>query len=158
MRWCSEALNLIHCIGRINPSYHRFLQHQPSSDREGLATKQQEFLSHLKTFTKEMDSTGPFFFGSQPSLVDFTLAPWALRIWVFDHFKGGSGIPAEGEGGKDEQVWDRWRKWVKAMEERSSMRDTMSEREHYMPIYQRYADDTAMSEAAKAIRAGKGIP
>jgi len=143
---------------RINPSYHRFLQHQPSSDREGLATKQQEFLSHLKTFTKEMDSTGPFFFGSQPSLVDFTLAPWALRIWVFDHFKGGSGIPAEGEGGKDEQVWDRWRKWVKAMEERSSMRDTMSEREHYMPIYQRYADDTAMSEAAKAIRAGKGIP
>ena len=144
--------------GRINPSYHRFLQHQPSSDQGGLATKRNEFLSHLKTFTKEMHPTGPFFSGSSPTLVDFTLAPWALRIWVFDHFKGGSGIPTEDQGGEDEAVWKRWRTWVKAMEERPSLRDTMSEREHYMPIYQRYADDTAMSEAAKAIRAGKGIP
>lgn len=105
-----------------------------------------------------MDPEGPYFLGANPCLTDFTLAPWALRIWVFDHFKGGSGIPEEGQGGDDEKTWARWRKWVKAMEERPSIRDTMSEREHYMPIYQRYADDTAQSEAAKAIRAGRGIP
>lgn len=143
---------------RINPSYHRFLQHQPHSDQDGLKKKQQEFLNHLKTFTREMHPTGPYFFGSEPSLVDFTLAPWALRIWVFDQFKGGSGIPEEGQGGEDEDVWARWRAWVSAMESRPSMRDTMSEREHYLPIYQRYADDVAQSEAAKAVREGKPIP
>ena len=39
-----------------------------------------------------------------------------------------------------------------------SIRDTMSEREHYLPIYKRYADDTAMSELTKASRAGRGVP
>jgi len=34
----------------------------------------------------------------------------------------------------------------------------MSEREHYLPIYQRYADDKAQSELAKATRKGKGVP
>jgi glutathione S-transferase len=41
---------------------------------------------------------------------------------------------------------------------RPSIRDTVSEREHYLPIYKRYADDTAMSELAKASRAGRGVP
>jgi glutathione S-transferase len=35
---------------------------------------------------------------------------------------------------------------------------TTSLREHYLPIYQRYADDTAQSELAKATREGKGVP
>jgi len=44
------------------------------------------------------------------------------------------------------------------VEERPSVRDTTSEREKYLPIYQRYADDTAQSEMAKASRAGRGVP
>lgn len=59
-----------------------------------------------------------------------------LRLWVFDHYKEGLGIPAEGEGGEDEKTWARFRKWLKAIEERPSLRNTMSEREHYLPIYQ----------------------
>lgn len=35
---------------------------------------------------------------------------------------------------------------------------TTSDREHYVPIYQRYLKDEAQSEAAKATRAGKVIP
>lgn len=59
-----------------------------------------------------------------------------LRLWVFDHYKGGLGIPAEGKGGEDEAIWARFRKWLKAIEERPSLRETMSEKEHYLPIYQ----------------------
>jgi glutathione S-transferase len=35
---------------------------------------------------------------------------------------------------------------------------TTSDKEHYVPIYQRYLKDEAQSEAAKATRAGKVIP
>ena len=81
-----------------------------------------------------------------------------MRLWVFDHYKEGLGIPAEGKGGGDEATWARFRKWLKALEERPSIKDTMSEKEHYLPIYQRYADNTAMSELAKATRKGRGVP
>jgi hypothetical protein len=90
---------------------------------------------------------------------DFVPPPLqANRLWVFDHFKGGSGIPDEGKGGEDEEVWNRFRRWLSAVENRRSVKETLSERQHYLPIYQRYAEDRAQSEAAKAIRAGRGIP
>jgi glutathione S-transferase len=137
---------------RIIPAYHRFLQYQPTSASDTqLSTLREEFLSKLSEFTSEMSPGGPYFLGSQLSLIDLILAPWAVRLWVFDEFKGGLQIP---EG----KVWERWAKWVKAIEGRESMKKTMSEREHYLPIYKRYADDKAQSELAKATRAGKGVP
>ena len=60
--------------------------------------------------------------------------------------------------GGDEEVWERWRKWLAAVQDRKSVKETMSDREHYLPIYQRYAYDKAQSELAKATRAGKGVP
>ena len=55
---------------------------------------------------------------------------------MFDHYKGGLGIPEEGKGGDDEATWARFRKWLEAVEERPSIKNTMSEKEHYLPIYQ----------------------
>jgi glutathione S-transferase len=78
------------------------LQFQPASDGAGLKAVREEFLGKLKEFAAEMHPDGPFFLGSEPSLIDFVVAPWVQRLWVFDHFKGGDGIPAEGEGGDDE--------------------------------------------------------
>ncbi|ORY12016.1 glutathione transferase omega-1 [Clohesyomyces aquaticus] len=126
---------------RVIPAFHRFLQCQGGG--EEVEEKRREFLSHLKEFTREMDETGPYFLGSEFSLIDVIIAPWAIRFWVFDHFKGGLG---------------RWRVWLAAVEQRKSVIETLSEREHYLPIYQRYADDKAQSELAKATRAGKGVP
>ncbi|PSN62576.1 glutathione transferase omega-1 [Corynespora cassiicola Philippines] len=140
---------------RIIPSFHRFVQHQGT---EGLKEKQQEFLGYLKEFTKEMDPEGPYFNGKDFGLIDIMIAPWAVRLWVFDHFKGGLGIPEKGQGGEDEQVWERYRKWYGAVEQRKSIKETMSDTEHYLPIYQKYAEDKAQSEMAKATRAGRGVP
>jgi len=165
------------CGKRVVPAFHRFLQWQPSApaagdDMSGLATVREEFLKTLKEFAAEMlattndagsdvsaNTTGPFFLGANPSLVDFVIAPWIVRLWVFETFKeGGLGIPEAGEGGADEALWARLRNWKDAVESRPSIRDTLSESEHYLPIYKRYADDTAMSEMAKASRAGRGVP
>ncbi|KAI9664165.1 MAG: hypothetical protein M1831_002344 [Alyxoria varia] len=147
---------------RIIPSFHRFLQHQPENgispeQDAGLMEKREEFLSKLKEFIKEMDTAGPYFSGSELRLVDIAIAPWALRLWVFDHFKGGTGIPSPSQdGGRDGAIWNRWHKWVDAVGQRSSVKNTTSEREHYLPIYQRYAEDRAQSELAKSMRKGGG--
>ncbi|KAK5710549.1 hypothetical protein LTR17_018821 [Elasticomyces elasticus] len=143
-----------YCTSRIIPSFHRFLQFQPMGDEEGLQAARKDFLDKLREFTKEMDGEGPFFLGSEPSLIDFVVAPWVMRLWVFDHFKGGLGIPES----TNDPVWSRFREWQKALEERPSIKNTTSETEHYLPIYQRYADNTAQSELAKATRQGKGVP
>ncbi|KAH8590485.1 putative glutathione-S-transferase theta, GST [Bisporella sp. PMI_857] len=147
---------------RVIPAWHRFLQFQPSKFNDGpgrLKKLQEEYREKLLEFAREIHPTGPYFFGAELGTVDIVLAPWVLRHWVFDHFKGlGVGIPVEGKGGDGEEAWGRWRRWVKAMEGRETVRRTTSEKEFYLPIYQRYADDVAQSELAKATREGRGVP
>jgi len=70
------------------------LQYQlKSQGDEGLEKVRGEFVNNLKQFTEEMDSSGPFPLGSEMSLIDLIIAPWAVRLWVFDHFKGGMKLP-----------------------------------------------------------------
>ncbi|KAE9372201.1 glutathione S-transferase [Stipitochalara longipes BDJ] len=138
---------------RIIPSFHRFLQYQPKSSSDpGLEKVRSDFHNQLAQFTHEMDVTGPYFLGSDVSLIDLVIAPWAVRTWVFDYFKDGLKLP-------DGEKWvERWNRWLGAVEKRESVVSTTSEKEKYLPIYRRYADDTAQSELAKATREGKGVP
>ena len=123
---------------RIIPSFHRFLQHQPGQTSSSLDDVRSEFHGHLKQFAEAMDKDGPYFSGKEPALIDFIAAPWAVRLWVFDHFKnGGLALPAPGKGGEDEQTWARWRKWLSAIESRKSIKETTSDTEHYLPLYKR---------------------
>ncbi|KAH6670698.1 glutathione transferase omega-1 [Halenospora varia] len=137
---------------RIIPAFHRFLQFQ--GEDEGLKKVREEFLGKIKEFTEEMDRTGPYFLGEELSLIDLVIAPWAVRLWVFDHFKGGLKLPED----EDEEWVKRWNVWLNVIEKRESVVSSTSEKEHYLPIYQRYADDVAQSELAKATREGKGVP
>ncbi|KAF7196199.1 Glutathione S-transferase omega-1 [Pseudocercospora fuligena] len=140
---------------RLIPAFHRFLQAQ---GEEAIGKGREEFLGKLKELVKEGDRDGTWFWkGDEPTLIDFVVAPWIVRLWIFDHFEEGLGIPEKGKGGKDEAVWERLRRWRTALENRPSIRDTTSEREHYLPIYQRYAEDRAQSELAKSIRKGQGV-
>ena len=68
------------CTSRIIPAFHRFLQFQPMSDKEGLAEARKEFVEQWRILSKEMDPEGPFFFGKEPTLIDFVIAPWAVSV------------------------------------------------------------------------------
>ena len=75
---------------RIIPAFHRFLQYQPAcGGAEGLQKAREKFLGYLKEFTAEMDAEGPYFLDRELSLIDIAIVPWAVRLWVFDHFKEG---------------------------------------------------------------------
>ena len=122
---------------RIIPAFHRFLQFQPSESSPHIDPIRDEYLIQIKEFVCQMSPHGPFFAGQNPQLVDFIPAPWAIRHWVFDHFKGGLGVPAQGHGGTDEATWTRWRIWIAALQERQSVMQTTSEKEYYLSIYAR---------------------
>ena len=121
---------------RIIPAFHRFLQFQPEQSSSTIDKVRADFLETLRQFAEAMDEHGPFFLSKEPSLVDFVLAPWAVRLWIFDHWKGGLGMPSHGNS-KDEKAWSKWRRWLAAIQDRKSIRETMSDKEHYIPIYQR---------------------
>ena len=71
---------IAYCTSSIIPAFHRYLQFQPLSDKEGLEAARDDFLGTLKTLAKEMDPRGPFFSGADPTLVDFVIAPWIVSI------------------------------------------------------------------------------
>lgn len=146
-----------HISTRIIPAFYKLLQHTPEKAFT-LDQARKELHEQIRIFVKEMDPHGPWFMGVHFSLVDISLAPWVLRLWLVDHYKnGGHGIPKEGDAGDDE-VWVRWREWVKVIEERDSIQHTLSSKERYIEAYKRYADDTTNSLVGQATREGKRLP
>lgn len=143
-----------HIGTKIVPAFYKLLQHTPEKPFT-IEQAREELHKHLISFAKEMDPTGPFFLGESISLVDITLAPWAKRLWLIDHYKsGGLGIP---DSGKDDQ-WSRWRLWYDAILKRQSVVDTWSDDDRYVIAYKRYADDTTNSEVGQATRQGGRLP
>ena len=55
------------------------------------------------------------------------------------------------------KIWDRWTKWLEAARERPSVVETTSDAKHYRQILERYANNTAQSEAARETRAGRSF-
>lgn len=143
-----------HISSKIIPAFYKLLQHtadKPFTLDEG----RQELQKHIHTLTDEMDAEGPFFYGEAISMVDISLAPWAKRLWLIDHYKnGGVGVPLDGRGGE----WARWSKWFKAITERKTVQETWSEDDRYIIAYKRYADDTTNSEVGQATRQGNRLP
>ncbi|ROT35132.1 glutathione S-transferase domain-containing protein [Sodiomyces alkalinus F11] len=147
-----------HINTRIVPAFYKFLQQDPS-DASALAEARAHFLEQLRLLVREMDDTLPYFLGEEFSLVDAMLAPWAVRLFLLDHYKpGGVGVPAPEHGGENEQDWVRWRVWFDAVHERRSVRGTMSDAAAYVEVYKRYADNTTHSLVGQATRMGGRMP
>lgn len=122
---------------RFIPAFHRLLQHTPEKNYS-LDEAKLELRGHIKTWIVEASDKGDFWSGKDLDMVDVTLAPWAVRLWVFEHFKGVKDlVPPEGQGGDDEKIWARWRRWTAAIEARETVAKTLSDKEKYLVIYQR---------------------
>jgi glutathione S-transferase len=140
---------------RVVPAFYLMLQHTPEKEYS-IDDARKELLGHIKTITLEADPEGPFFLGETMSMVDVSVAPWMLRLFLIDHYKpGGVGIPSEGE---DKEVWERWRKWEQAVKAKKSVQETMSDRKQYIDVYKRYSEDTTQSGVGKATRGGRELP
>jgi glutathione S-transferase len=112
---------------KFSPAYHAFLRAtQPDAQREletALAFLENELLAK---------SDGPFFLGSLPSLVDYTLYPWFERWPALAHFRGLE-IPA---------AHTRLHRWLSAIAARPAVIAERSPSEFYIERYGRFVTRT----------------
>ena len=151
-----------HISKKIIPAFYKFIQHTPDKGYS-IEEARDNLHTQIKTFVREMvgsnSKEGPWFLGERFSLVDIMLAPWAKRLFLIDHYKpGGLGIPAEGQGGADEELWKRWWTWFNKVADRRSVKDTWSDDAMYVAAYKRYAEDTTQSQVGQATRTGDSLP
>lgn len=119
---------------RINPAFHRFLQFRPAQSSPTIDNVRSDFLKTLRQFAEAIEEEGPFFLGEELFLVDFVMAPWAVRLWIFDRWKGGRSI-SNHSNSVDADAWYKLRRLVAAIQDHKSIKETTSDKERYIPIY-----------------------
>ncbi|XP_005095748.1 probable glutathione S-transferase [Aplysia californica] len=132
---------------KIVPVFYAILQKQ---DKAGQETAKEAFMKNLETLTGAMSKQGPYFFGANFGFVDIMLVPYTFRLRLLAHYRGLE-VPTNG-------VFERLQTWMKAAHSRESVKSTLPEWERLVAVYQRYADNTAKTEVAEAIRAGTALP
>ncbi len=104
-------------------------------DREKSASLRDQVVSHLRDLEHlglaRLSEVGPFWLGHDVSLVDLAYYPFFERLPAWEHYRG-IGIPAE---------CGRLSKWVRAMEERESVKAIANSREYYIERYRNYAGE-----------------
>ena len=90
-----------------------------------------------------------FYKSDCPNIVDFTLYPWAFRLYVLEEFRGFKldlDLP-----------WvKKYLHWKQRMEQEvTGVKDTLPDRKELLKSYERYADASAKSLVGDAVRAGK---
>lgn len=132
--------------GNIVPAFYRLLQAQ---EEEKQVEHAKEFQSHLETLVNQMDKDGPFFCGSELSLVDVAVAPWIVRIQkVLKPYRGF-----------EPEVAGRWGKFYTAILNHPTVAATTSTDDLYLDSYKRYAENRPnTSQVANAINSGRALP
>lgn len=155
-----------HICGKIVPGWYKLMQHTPDKAyslkdaRQNLHKAVLLFAKAMAPFDDGKEQPGPWFLGEVFSMVDVMLAPWAVRMWLIDHYKDGGCAFPEGDqdGDEDDKAWWRWGVWSGSIGHRQSVIMTSSEKNDYIGVYKRYADDTTQSEVAQATRTGGRLP
>lgn len=104
-----------------------------------------EMVEDLRAFERKL--AGPMFFGDRLSLVDIALVPWAWRFYVLEHYRGPEfAVPAS---------LGAYHKWLAHVTSLPQVAKTLPDRQAYLEHVGRYADASARSKVANAVRAGR---
>lgn len=130
--------------------YHVLVRQDKREQQEGF----EALLKGIEAFGGELQDdkdSGPFFGGNMtPGLVDYALFPWAHRIPVFEHYRGKNfAIP------KNTNNLKKYHKWLDAMTQLPHVKKTLPPWDDYLKHIGRYADGSARSKVANAVRDGR---
>lgn len=112
----------------------------------------QTILKGLNAFSKELVKTpGRLFLAhEQLSNVDIALIPWAYRYYVLEHYRGGEYVLSRQRYPDLKPYFD----WYDAVMELEAVRRTLPDRQRYLEHIAKYADASARSKVANAVRRG----
>ena len=107
-----------------------------------------DLTSGLEQFVKDIEDS-KFYKSNTANIVDFTVFPWAFRLYVLEEFRGFH---------LDQNLtWVQlFIGWKERMEkEVTGVKETLPDKSKLLQSYERYADATAKSLVGNAVNAGK---
>lgn len=112
----------------------------------------QSLIKGLTSFSHELMKTpGPTFLANcQLSNVDLALIPWAFRYYVFEHYRGHEYV-INTERYPQLQPYFEWFDYVMELD---CVKRTLPDKEKYLEHIGKYADSSARSKVANAVRRG----
>lgn len=128
-------------------TYYGVLVRKDESERQAHF---QDLIKGLTHFSKQLTtSSGPTFLpDSQLSNVDLTLLPWAFRYYVFEEYRGPEyTIPRTNE-------LEPYHEWFDYVMNLDSVKRTLPDKDRYLEHIGKYADGSARSKVANAVRRG----
>lgn len=111
----------------------------------------QALLKGLKSFSQELRKTSGFLFlaENQLSNADIALIPWAYRYYVLEYYRGKQyAIPSNDP---DLEPYHQWCNYVFNL---SCVKRTLPDKDRYLEHIAKYADSSARSKVANAVRRG----
>lgn len=124
-----------------SPYYRMLVRTDPTERREAFDGLRRD----LAVFAKERKGT--FYCGDTLSAADVALLPWACRFYVLEHYRG---FVIEDEG--DLKGYHEWLRAALALPQVAS---TLPDKQKYLKHIGRYADASARSKVANAVRSGR---
>ena len=104
----------------------------------------------LKAFSREIERNGDgrgFLGDGRLSSVDVSVMPWAYRYYIFEHYRGFT-IPL------DDPELHAYEEWYDYVVNIDSVKRTLPDRDRYLEHIGKYADASARSKVANAVRRG----
>jgi len=112
----------------------------------------ESLIKGLGAFSEELTKTpGPLFLANgQLSNVDLALIPWAYRYYVFEHYRGDDYVITP-ERYPDLEPYFEWYDHVMEID---AVERTLPDKDRYLEHIGKYADSSARSKVANAVRRG----
>lgn len=131
-----------------SPYYGVLVRKEDSERKEHF----QSIIKGLNAFSKELIKTpGPLFLADgQLSNVDIALIPWAFRYYVFEHYRGDDYVISRPRYPELEPYFD----WYDHVMDLDAVKRTLPDKERYLKHIAKYADSSARSKVANAVRRG----
>jgi glutathione S-transferase len=111
----------------------------------------QKLLQGISSFAQELTKTsGPTFLSNaQFCNVDIALIPWAYRYYVLEHYCGSEFVVPI-----NDPIYEPYHTWYNYVMQLEYVQRTLPNRDQYLDHIQKYANGTARSKVANAVRRG----
>ena len=140
-----------HITKKIIPNFYAILGKETEEERKSAKEALTESVAQLM---RDASEEGPFMLGAQPTLPDIMLAPWGYRSEVvLSHFRDFVFPSSDAS-----PEFKRYHEWMKAVNEWDCFKKTLADEQKLIGTYERYANNTAKSLVADAIRKGTALP